>query len=856
MSGHVLLTVAERAGIPRFCEPVTIGVPFPRARVRDVSELSLLNPKHQPMPFQAAVLNRWPDGSVRWGLFDFQVDLEARSTREYAIQVGSGGTPSPLPRGISTEDIPNGVRIDTGAARFIAHKTDLIPHWTSAIDGSSPLDLAGIRCVLVDASGHEYRPHIGGLSVETRGMLRTTIRLDGVFSDGAQVLCQVFASISFFAASALMRLALTVRNPRPARHPHNLWDLGDPGSVYIRDLSLHVRLAERGARKVAWSLAPDTPFRDLSSEDLEIYQDSSGGQNWDSRNHVNRDNRVTTSFRGYRARYGDVCIEGRRAQPLVALYSGTRGVAAAVRDFWQNFPKSIEARGGSLIVRLFPHQSADVHELQGGEQKTHVVYLSPVQESDSLSRLAWLSAPLIPVAAPEWYATSRAIPYLTPESADPNRDYLRLINSAIEGPDSFAQKREVIDEYGWRHFGDIYADHEAVFYAGPPPVISHYNNQYDAINGAIIQLCRSGDVRWFHMMDQLASHVIDIDVYHVSDDKPAFSGGPFWHTAHYTTAFTATHRTYSCRAGRSGGGPSNEHCYTTGLMHHYFLTGHPASRQTVLDLAQWVIDIDDGRRHLLRWLDRGPTGAASRTVNGRYHGPGRGPGNAMNALLDAFTLSGERRFLDKAEALIRRCIHPEDDIETRQLLDAERRWSYTVFLQTLGRYLDLKAGIGELDARYAYAQESLRRYARWMADRERPYLSQPEMLEYPTETWSAQDMRKSDVFNFAAKHVHGPERERFLERSVYFFRSSVGELMNSKTCALTRPVVLMMTCGYMHAYCQSHPQESAPEAPLGIEFGRPERFVPRRVRVLAKLAFLAVVAGTASLALAHWAFPG
>ena len=85
------------------------------------------------------------------------------------------------------------------------------------------------------------------------------------------------------------------------------------------------------------------------------------------------------------------------------------------------------------------------------------------------------------------------------------------------------------------------------------------------------------------------------------------------------------------------------------------------------------------------------------------------------SLLNAWRLSGERRYIDKAEALIRRCMHPAEDIEALDLLDTERRWSYTVFLQAVGRYLDVKAECGEIDATYAYAKASLLHYARWMA---------------------------------------------------------------------------------------------------------------------------------------------
>src|SRR5262249_19709435 len=181
-----------------------------------------------------------------------------------------------------------------------------------------------------------------------------------------------------------------------------------------------------------------------------------------------------------------------------------------------------------------------------------------------------------------------------------------------------------------------------------------------------------------------------------------------------------------------------------------------------MELSQYAIDTDDGRKTIFRWLDRGPTGHATSSGSPLYHGPGRAPANSVNALLDGHRLTGERRFLDKAEQLIRRCIHPADDIPPRDLLDAENKWFYTMFLQALGRYLDYKAELGELDFLYAYARASLLHYCRWMTEHEYPYLDKPEKLEYPTETWAAQDMRKSEVFKYAAKHASGDERDRFL----------------------------------------------------------------------------------------------
>src|SRR6185295_9251582 len=121
-------------------------------------------------------------------------------------------------------------------------------------------------------------------------------------------------------------------------------------------------------------------------------------------------------------------------------------------------------------------------------------------------------------------------------------------------------------------------------------VISHYNNQYDLVNGAVLQFLRTGDVEWFRLLDPLARHVIDVDVYHTDADRAAYSGGPFWHTDHYRDAATGTHRGFSRanrgRLGRSyGGGPCNEHNYTTGLLSYHYLSGNPQAKETVLGLA-------------------------------------------------------------------------------------------------------------------------------------------------------------------------------------------------------------------------------------------------------------------------------
>ena len=413
-------------------------------------------------------------------------------------------------------------------------------------------------------------------------------------------------------------------------------------------------------------------------------------------------------------------------------------------------------------------------------------------------------------------------------------------------------RRERIDEYGWRNFGDLFADHEAVF--DPDSVrVSHYNNQYDAIAGFARQFMRTGDVRWWALMDDLARHVADIDVYHTDGDKAAYNRGLFWHTSHYVDAGLATHRAYPRAPKVSGGGMSNEHNYVTGLVLHHFLTGDPISAAAARGLARWVIDMDDGNQTVFRWLARTATGLASQTASTDYHGPGRGAGHSVLALLAGHQLSGDAAMMAKAEELIRRVIHPSDDIESRNLLDAERRWSYTAFLQALGHYLHAKAERGEFDAMYAYARACLLHYTRWMAVHEYPYLDKPQILEFPTETWAAQDLRKSDVFYLAAAETSGEERTQFAERGAFFARTALRTLASMPTRRLTRPVVLLLSHGWLHHLWERRRSWPMPvAAPPLPEERPPARFVPQKARALRRACAIAVMALIFVSAAAVW----
>jgi len=209
----------------------------------------------------------------------------------------------------------------------------------------------------------------------------------------------------------------------------------------------------------------------------------------------------------------------------------------------------------------------------------------------------------------------------------------------------------------------------------------------------------------------------------------------------------------------------------------------------------------------------------------------RGTGNSLNTLLDVYTLTPNISYLNKIEWIIRNTISPSDDVTSRALLNAEQHWSYTVFLQALGKYLDLKQELDQKDVMYGYARDSLLHYATWMLQNEYPYLNKPETLEFPTETWPAADMKKCNVFYYAAKYSNGSLKDEFFHKASYFFNYSVNKTNTFDTRNLVRPIALMLLDGGMHSQFQKNCGTSTSQRTQKTGYDSREEFISLSVVV-------------------------
>ncbi|WP_207613360.1 hypothetical protein [Alteromonas sp. 5E99-2] len=556
----------------------------------------------------------------------------------------------------------------------------------------------------------------------------------------------LFAHLSICIESGDVTLSCTIRNPKASQHENGKWDLGDIASTYLKALHWHAELTD--AEPVADVTLIDKAHRITAVKNCTVHQASSGERNWAAPIHVNKNNKVDLPFKGYQVIVeDDLILAGQHAEPTLSFGSKENGKTLVIKDFWQNFPSSLSKQNNAIYVSLLGALQSPETELQPGEQKTR---------EWSITHSSNVTAAEIEVSLhPDYIANTGAV--FSHLDSKYHNVFDDLIHQGLDGNSNFLSKRVKSDSYGWRHFGELYADHETALTPDDSFFVSHYNNQYDPIYGMLLQWFKTSDKRWFDLADQLAKHVCDIDIYHTNLDKPEYNGGLFWHTDHYVQAYTATHRTYSklqpsdvYEDHAGGGGPGGQHCYTQGLTLHYLLTGYTPSYQASLKLSKWIETLYEGDNTFVALalsIKNRHRADLKQLTSGQYP-LDRGTGNYIQAMLDRYELTGKQSLLFKVQHIICSTISNEDNIADRDFSNVENTWFYTVFLQAVCRYLYISSNEKNLYEINRHILSSLLHYGAWMIGNEYLYLDKPDILEFPNQTWTAQDLRKLCILQF------------------------------------------------------------------------------------------------------------
>jgi hypothetical protein len=691
MTTEIELTLTNELPFEREAEPITCGVPLARGFVSRADELTLFGPDGRPVPVQIQITSTYKDNTPRWVLLDFQADVPAGGKAIYRLAKGQR---TPVNKKLTFRLEYGRAEIDTGVAQFRID-TSRFRLFDSVTVGGNEL-LAGDSdsgAILEEEDGSRYSGDLKTTKAEFEdaGPMSVVLAVCGQIRPGEDLpLADYVCRMHFYAGKSEVRVFYTLHNPAAHRHPGNIWDLGAGGSVFMEDFSIFLPLTPG-----SWTSRIGIEAGKPTLSATKLYQDSSGGDNWDSVNHIDKDYKVRTSFRGYHVyEAGEKVSEGYRADGWIHV-RGTHGsVAVGVRDFWQNFPKALEFGQDKLRIGLWPSEFAGAHEMLGGEQKTHemlfVFHDANMSDQNIEQRMTAFHQPIYAMPDPDTIYNTRAFWPTAPL----DREKFEMLEQTCDTfvypvgkrQASVVTKWEQIDEFGWRHFGDTFADNEGSpakmaedfpeHHFGRQP-ISHYGNEYDVNYGVMLQGLRRSDPKWMWLADVICRHYADICIYHTDvDGSYAYSHGPFTHTTHDTAAFRSTHRMYPRETKiyelqYSSGGPNAGHCYVASLAQHYYLTGDRVSRDAFLEVANWAVHSP--------WFTR------------MMMGDKRGIGNFLMTHVYAYQLTNDRKYCDAAIKMIDHVQEPFEGLGA------------TLFVKAAGRFLDMKIENDEIDADYQKA---------------------------------------------------------------------------------------------------------------------------------------------------------
>jgi hypothetical protein len=312
-------------------------------------------------------LARWKDESVRWVLLDFQAAPPLGGTECFTLG-WSNHRRGPAP------DVP----VDTvdDAQGIIQIGTMQLGPTTDAL--LSINDRLAVKFSLIDDRGRPCQGVVESRAVETSGPVRGTLLVRGAFRapDGSRVLgFRLRASV--FAGLSTVFL-----------EPHLLVD-AETGVVHrLRGLSLDI--------------VPRTPPKAFRLGGAPAERSGAGVR-------LLQVDDETCRFEGIEG-------TGSKAPGWAELTDAAGTVAVAMRDFWQQWPKSLEADAHGLKIGLFPtfsqgtfdhmrpwykHQylfDSDCYRLRTGQSRRWQIWLDVKGNGESLARSA--NAPLVPAADP------------------------------------------------------------------------------------------------------------------------------------------------------------------------------------------------------------------------------------------------------------------------------------------------------------------------------------------------------------------------------------------------------------------------------------------------------------------------
>ena len=628
---EIPLYIDETAGVERRGEPVTTGVPLEQGAIQNTDRLTVRTSAGEAVPAQFRTLSRWPDGSLKWVLVDFQADVEAGGKVVYVLN--DFDARAVHPEGIEVSETEDEIAVVSGETSFSISKEKFALISSLALGGVSVMGQglgALIFPVAGEAVGTDALPP-DEIAVEEAGPLRTVIKVSGRFGLLSKGRVEYICRITAYAGQPLVKIRFWLRNT--GAYGYNL-EQGQSEWFPFDGAAL------------AFDLAPMSNGAGLGVLCEGVETRVEGADAWTVAQYG--EDPDYDSMRFVVERNDSLLASGQRTDGAVRIRSAQAELTVVVRHFWQNYEKAIALEGDRLSVWLWPRfgewprtrnsrggidegpRRASTYHLPGGTQKSYEILLDLRSGFSVEQSAATLSQPLMALASPQHFARTEAFKLFAggdflpdqPAAAAAVANQNAWARSSFD-PDTRASihdaRRGTRHGFwlGWMDFGDLNWDSAR----GRGPCSLHYDWTWIGL----LDYLRLRNRYFFDVGDEMARHRMDVDQRWSDRDHPSYRG---------LCAFEMN------RADIHGGNqdghtsPTPTHNWISGLILYHLLSGDPMAREAALRNCDTGI--------YLRLVERLLTGKVDLNLQPRESGW------SIENLVSAYELTGDEKYLDWA----------------------------------------------------------------------------------------------------------------------------------------------------------------------------------------------------------------
>jgi hypothetical protein len=561
---RVPLSVLNASGVALTDWPVETGVALPLGLLMPSEQVRVVDGAGKWLIVQTEPRALWPDGSVKWLGLTFLASIGPEERTPLWLELGAQVQVPDRPAASMARLEGERITVRTGAATFElpGKEAHQLLGGLTATGAPGPVcrELTG---ALQDAELVGYRLAVdpARTKLEANGTVRCVVRLGGTFVSEADPTRRLFdweARVTAYRGQPFVRVLFTVGN-----------DCSDQDFTEIRSVSLTGALGGTATGAQIGGDAGSAPLNVAVGDTLYQHHDD-----------------------GWTLSSG---ATGTHAAGWASATGGGAPLTVAVRDFWQQYPKSLGLRTEGIDIGLLPPLTADqyaeeskdpvelvklyyylqngVYKLRQGVTKTHELYLIAGKPEDVPMQA--LQNPLAACADPEWTRSTGAWGNM-PIGDD---FWATIYDETMDrGFAAYLKDREDTQAYGALNFGDWWGERK----------YNWGNIEYDTQHAFFQQFVRTGDLRYYYAAEQAARHNGDVDTVHFHSD-PNRVGGVYTHSLGHTGSYFPAG---VVDGGSPTAGFSDSHTWTEGHLEAFMLTGD----RRHLDNALLITDFYSGSR--------------------------------------------------------------------------------------------------------------------------------------------------------------------------------------------------------------------------------------------------------------------